>query len=34
MHWIAKFLFFQQVLEGLGEVQRLGGRERTDTWKI
>jgi|AntDeeMetagen134_2_1112570.scaffolds.fasta_scaffold23821_1 hypothetical protein len=24
MHWIADFLFFQQMLQGWGEVQRLG----------
>ena len=24
MHWIADCLFFQQMLEGWGEVQRLG----------
>jgi hypothetical protein len=24
MHWIAYFLFIQQMLESLGEVQRLG----------
>jgi hypothetical protein len=31
MHWIPGFLFFQQMLEGWGEVQRLGRYMHTHT---
>ena len=36
MHWIANCLCFQQMLEGLGEVQRLGRYldAKNDIWKI